>query len=403
MDAMTDMERRQLKALVEWANEGWVPGFKEVAARHGLSPAPATEKPNTCAHREWVYTPDPSGNNDTGHTCTACGKELTPAERAKSTQKRETFAVPAPAPVQAKGLRFGAEIVLCNDGTFRPALPDGRWLYSSGQDWSGTLLRASATTGGFGTRDAALAALNAAPPPPGWVEPAPAPPPAPPPTERTRWFRSNYDGSVREFPSLRWWRENSDGAPASTATISSLEECIKDGDTELDGPPPHGKPIGTKPEQSQSNAIPGKLSPPPDQPRDAALNAAPPPPGWVEPAPAAPKPEQGGDGMDVPRDSIDERVDAVFGGSPVTSMLYSQRRKIAAHARAEVTRARAADAATIAALTKERDLWKRSSDAHWDRANKLAAAMTDAAKSKPQLKAAAKRARRAARGKGAKR
>lgn len=58
-------------------------------------------------------------------------------------------------------------------------------------------------------------------------------------TEKPRWFR-DVEGSVREYPSRRYWV---DGTLLKRKTLLSMQYCIDDGDIELDGPPPHGKPL----------------------------------------------------------------------------------------------------------------------------------------------------------------
>lgn len=58
-------------------------------------------------------------------------------------------------------------------------------------------------------------------------------------TEKTRWFSDSY-GIVREYPSRRVWVH---GALMRGKAIWSMHTCIGLGFIELDGPPPHGKPI----------------------------------------------------------------------------------------------------------------------------------------------------------------
>lgn len=58
--------------------------------------------------------------------------------------------------------------------------------------------------------------------------------------ERTRWFRDS-GGAVREYPSRRTWDYK--GAIELSPTIFTIDGRILAGDTELDGPPPHGRPL----------------------------------------------------------------------------------------------------------------------------------------------------------------
>lgn len=75
------------------------------------------------------------------------------------------------------------------------------------------------------------------------LSPTPGAETVPPPAGKERWFM-NDKGFVREYPSGRWWYE--DGTAAQSTTIATMAQCIADGDTELDGPPPHGKPLAAQ-------------------------------------------------------------------------------------------------------------------------------------------------------------
>lgn len=63
--------------------------------------------------------------------------------------------------------------------------------------------------------------------------------------EGNRWFKDEKSGRVREYPSRKTW--DSRGILDQTPTVVTMEMCIRTGDTELDGPPPHGKPLATQP------------------------------------------------------------------------------------------------------------------------------------------------------------
>lgn len=72
------------------------------------------------------------------------------------------------------------------------------------------------------------------------VVPFPDPPPAPQPaSEGVRWFRDS-DGCVREYPSRKYWLRY--GTRDGVTTLS-MRQCLDENCVELDGPPPHGKPI----------------------------------------------------------------------------------------------------------------------------------------------------------------
>lgn len=74
------------------------------------------------------------------------------------------------------------------------------------------------------------------------LSPTPGAEAVPPPAGKKRWFRSKY-GETREYPSGRLWSgHNLENGPTKWA----IERCIADGDTELDGPPPHGKPLAAQ-------------------------------------------------------------------------------------------------------------------------------------------------------------
>ena len=171
------------------------------------------------------------------------GENATGSERwtkAKAAHGVAPFEEP-----RAEGLKYGAEIVQLGPQAY-PFEPRTKMHYLD-MDGVWNARGFMEDTGQFKTYSAALSALNAAPPPPGF-EPQPAPPPEP--AERVRWFRWELARTVREFPSgnILDMEGNFRGKTSET-----MERCISCGDTELDGPPPHGKPLAApKPEAGEA-------------------------------------------------------------------------------------------------------------------------------------------------------
>lgn len=89
---------------------------------------------------------------------------------------------------RAEGLKYGAEIVQQKCGKYLVWHEASKHFWA-GDQWINGHKDGGPAIGDFSkSRAAALSALNAAPPPPGWVAPNPAPPPEP--AERVRWFKS---------------------------------------------------------------------------------------------------------------------------------------------------------------------------------------------------------------------
>ena len=68
--------------------------------------------------------------------------------------------------------------------------------------------------------------------------------PEPAPTEPQRWFRDRV-GCWYEYPSKRMWGRSCNLLPYKP--VCTPEDHIEAGSTEMDGPPPHGKPLVVNP------------------------------------------------------------------------------------------------------------------------------------------------------------
>lgn len=147
---------------------------------------------------------DPDGNGGGTSPCPDCG--ATGVEQAPGGGAED-----APS---AKALRFGAEIVRRRDGRFDIVAGTIEWWPES-RIWTESRQQ-NQYHGCFVTEADALAALNAAPPPPGWVDPT-----LPPPQSSAQAHRLGCvcDECVRPDPH--------DGVPADVRGVVTPDEQAK--------------------------------------------------------------------------------------------------------------------------------------------------------------------------------